>query len=231
MRGREKEKENERTTKGLLFQSRSPTGSRLLGQELREAGGGPLTSARAGQCTLPPATSKAAREVSRPAICFRLSNHTHTQSQSSVRRQNWQSALDTSRVEWRRVRIRLESPTWPGDSAQDFPSWPQLPQQKNGAQAVCLGVFPGEQDEIVAVRLRGCGVMLAITAISKVGSRVTSARLERWRGHLWVHGISAQQGQCDTFCENWGKVPLGQRLPSGCRCGKTQVGLWPLRIT
>lgn len=52
-----------------------------------------------------------------------------------------------------------------------------------------------EQDEIVAVRLRECGVMLTITAISKVGSRVTSAHLERWRGHLWVPGISAQQGQ------------------------------------
>ena len=204
----------------------------MLGRERREAGGGPLTSARAGQCRLPPATSRAAGKfLDRRFASGSETTHTHTQGQRSVRRQNGQSALDASRAEWRRVRIRLESPTWPRDSAQDLTSWPQLPQQKNGAQAVCLGVFPGEQDEIVAVRLRGCGVMLAITAISKVGSRVTSARLERWRGHLWVHGISAQQGQCDTFCENWGKVPLGQRLPSGCRRGKTQVGVWPPRIT
>ena len=150
-----KKKETQRTTKGLSFESRRPTGSRLLGRERREAGGGPLTSARAGQCRLPPATSRAAGKfLDRRFASGSETTHTHTQGQRSVRRQNGQSALDASRAEWRRVRIRLESPTWPRDSAQDLTSWPQLPQQKNGAQAVCLGGFSREQDEIVAVRLR-----------------------------------------------------------------------------
>lgn len=72
---------------------------------------------------------------------------------------------------------------------------------------------------------------MAVAAISKVGSRVTSAPLERWRGCLWVHGVSPHQGQCGTFCENYGEVSPGQRLPSGWRRGKVQVGVWPPRIT